>query len=111
MQANKQFETFNSGIAEFCEIEEKNIIATIIKPRFGDKTVGISRFYEAKVAGSKVERLISIPFNEVISKENIVIIASKQYEIDFIQTKFDTLPKTLLVTLSEMVIKKKDMRT
>lgn len=110
MKANK-FETFNSGVAEICEVEGKNITKALMKPRFEDKTVGMSRFYEAKVAGSKVERLISIPFNDVISKENVVVISEIQYEIDLIQTKFDTLPKTLLVTLSEMVIRKKDVRT
>lgn len=110
MKSNQKFETFNSGIAEICDCDGGKITETIIKIRFQDKTVGMSRFYKAKVADVKIERLISIPLSEVICQDQIVIIGDKQYEIEQIQFRYDTLPKTMLISLSEMAIKKRDVR-
>lgn len=116
---SKMFETFADGILEICEAEERNLTRTKIDNiRFGNRTVGISRFWSAKTAGNKVDKLVSIPLSvlnaEPIEVLDIAVIKSGdfpgQYKILQLQSKYDTSPPALYVTLEKMVHPFKDAR-
>lgn len=48
---NHNFVTFNDGILQICELSERKIVRTKMdRVRYGDMTVGIKRFWDAKVA-------------------------------------------------------------
>lgn len=86
--------------------------------RFGNRTVGISRFWQAKTAGNDVSRLIAVPY-EVIQILNIDIhdvvlfeseTSNEQYQILQIQHKFDTTPPAMYLSLEKLVHPYKDRR-
>ena len=59
---NHNFITFNDGILQICELSERKIVKTKMdRVRYGDMTVGIKRFWDAKVAGNDIEKTVAIP--------------------------------------------------
>lgn len=82
-------ELFNDGMCTVCKTEKRAITADICSFRFGLRTVGITRFYQAKIAESSIDRLISVPFNRFINAKSIILINEVQYEIRQIQEKYD----------------------
>lgn len=107
---NRKFETFNDGIVKVLEVNQRSITKELGKLRFGYRTIGIKRFYEAKVLSSSVDKLISIPKNTIVKQMNIIEIESVQYKIEQIQEKFDTAPPCLYLSLKKETIKYTDER-
>ena len=71
---------------------------------YGYKTVGIKRFYNAQIAGSTIEALVSVPYNTKAKQKDLVELLDFEtgekliYRIDHIQIK-DTAPRSLYLTL------------
>lgn len=117
---NRRFEVFGDGILDICETEERSLIKTKIENvRFGDRTIGVSRFWNANTAGNKADRMVSVPL-EICEKmfvgiQDIVNIKkgnlTGQYKIIQIQPKYDAKPPVLYLTLEKMMHPYKDMRT
>ena len=127
---NKQIETFTDGILSICSVEERTITYTKLKGvRFGNRTIGERRYFDAQTAGNKLSKLLSIPA-EVLNRESIevldiVIIDSQsgwlcdpfdferdetikehnpaQYKIVQIQEKFDSTPPAVYLSLEKIV--------
>ena len=86
--------------------------------RFGDRTVGVSRYWNAKTAGNKVDRMVSIQLdvwkNSSADVQDVVIIQNGyikgQYKIIQIQIKYDSSPPTAYLTLEKLIHPFKDMR-
>lgn len=58
----KQFETFTDGILSICKTEDRVIVDTKLKDiRFGNRTIGERRYFDAQTAGNKITKLLSIP--------------------------------------------------
>lgn len=115
------YESFDSGLLSICDADERTLISTKIeKVRFGDRTIGATRFWQAKTAGNKVDRLLSIPLDaantSLIEVNDIVIIDADnmkmpgQYKILQIQSKFDAKPPALYLSLEKAVHIFKDKR-
>lgn len=129
------FEMFNSGILSICEVDERKLIRTKMKGiRFGNRTVGVSRFWQAKTAGNKVDKLLSIPLEaagaDIIEIGDVVILDGEtswlwdnmtfdedemqdragQYQILQIQPKFDARPPALYLSIEKLVHPFKDGR-
>lgn len=94
-------EMFNDGVVNVCSTEKRRIKKDIAVIRFGLRTVGVKRFYEAKISGSRVDRLISVPINNIITGSSLLIINNTQYEVEQIQEKYDTVPPAMYITLRE----------
>ena len=108
---NHNFITFNDGILQICELSERKIVKTKMdRVRYGDMTVGIKRFWDAKVAGNDIEKTVAIPKIPDISRMDLTLINGKQYKIEQIQDKFDQMPPYLLLSLSTSPITYKDVR-
>ena len=89
---NHNFVTFNDGILQICELSERKIVKTKMdRVRYGDMTVGIKRFWDAKVAGNDIEKTVAIPKIPDISRMDLILINGKQYKIEQIQDKFDQI--------------------
>lgn len=108
---NDEFITFNDGTMEICEAKNRTLVKTRQKDiRFGNQTVGVNRFWRAKVASNTVDRLVAIPPVPGISRSDICLIQGEQYKILQIQDKFDKYPPCLFLSLEREPVKYKDVR-
>ena len=118
----KQFETFTDGILSICKTEDRVIVDTKLKDiRFGNRTIGERRYFDAQTAGNKITKLLSIPAATLnaddIESLDIVILntqkksnAPAQYKIVQIQEKFDATPPVIYLSLEKIVQLYKDRR-
>lgn len=120
-QIKSRFETFNDGILSICEIDERIITRNKMEHiRFGNRTVGVQRYWNAKTAGNKVDRMVSIPLSvlgidmvetqDVVILENEVAYGDGQYQIMQVQLKYDAEPPSLYLSLEKLVHPFKDGR-
>lgn len=133
---SKGLETFNDGILSICEAEERRLVSTKMEGiRFGNRTAGVTRYWMAKTAGNKVDKLLSIPLEaagvDLIEVNDVVILDKEtnwlwddmdfneeemkdqagQYQIIQIQPKFDARPPALYLSLEKLIHPYKDGRT
>lgn len=94
-------ELFNDGLVTIYKTEKRRIKTEVARLRYGLRTVGVKRFYEAKIAGSRVDKLISVPFNKFITGSSLLIIDDTQYEVVQIQEKYDSIPPVMYITLKQ----------
>ena len=119
---SRQFENFGDGLLTICDADERTITRTKMEHiRFGNRTVGVQRFWQAKTAGNKVDRLVSVPLSvaglDLVSTNDVVIIetekvenSSHQYAIKQVQPKYDAEPPALYLSLEKLVHPYKDGR-
>lgn len=99
-KAKDTFEVFNDGICLFCEIDDDGNAGTVkANIRYQERTIGVTRFYEAMTAKVQVDRLIRIPAQSWITTEYLAVIGMEVFEIKQVQKVSDTLPKTNDVSL------------
>lgn len=118
----KNFESFSDGILSICETKERTLVRTKMQGvRFGHRTIGERRYFDAQTAGNNLSRLVSVPAavqsEERIETLDIVILDSQksdtdpaQYKIVQIQEKLDTMPPVLYLSLEKIVQVYKDRR-
>ncbi|RHU82006.1 hypothetical protein DXC27_17510 [Ruminococcus sp. OM08-7] len=119
----KQFETFTDGMLSICKTEGRAIVDTKLKDiRFGNRTIGERRYFDAQTAGNKITKLLSIPAatlnTDSIESLDIVILNTQkksndpaQYKIVQIQEKFDATPPAIYLSLEKIVQLYKDRRS
>ena len=118
---SSDYETFGDGLLSICETDERSITGTKMEHiRYGNKTVGVQRFWQAKTAGNKVDKLISVPLEvlqlDQILVNDIAILETEpgspgQYQILQIQPKYDSRPPALYLSLERLIHPYKDERT
>ena len=107
----KNFETFQDGELTLCECKNRTLIRTIqSNVRFGNRTIGAVRFWNAKVDGTVLSKMIAIPIIPEIHQKNILLIENRQYEIVQIQEKMDTKPPCYYLSLKSIQTSYKDER-
>lgn len=120
---SRQFETFGDGLLAVCEADERKITRTKMEHiRFGNRTVGVQRFWQAKTAGNKVNKLLAVPLSvleiDMIEVNDVVILENEtemkdqagQYQILQAQPKYDARPPALYLSLEKLVHPYKDGR-
>lgn len=132
---SRQFESFGDGLLAVCETDERTITRTKMRHiRFGNRTVGVQRFWQAKTAGNKVDKLLAVPLSVLeigmIETNDVVILENEtdwlrdplqfddkqikdragQYQILQVQPKYDTKPPALYLSLEKLVHPYKDGR-
>ena len=130
---SRQFENFGDGLLTVCEADERAIIRTKMEHiRFGNRTVGVQRSWQAKTAGNKVDKLLAVPLPvlgiDMIEVNDIVILENEtdwlwdpltfddtemkdragQYQILQVQPKYDAKPPALYLSLEKLVHPFKD---
>lgn len=117
---SRGYETFTDGLLMICDADERVLVKTKLDNiRYGKRTVGVTRFWRAKTAGNKVDKLVAIPLETVdaaaIEINDVVVVKNVpvggQYQIVQMQPKFDTKPPSLYLTLEKLVHPFKDGRT
>lgn len=120
---SRQFENFGDGLLAVCEADERTITRTKLEHiRFGNRTVGVQRFWQAKTAGNKVDKLLAVPLSvleiDMIEVNDVVILENEaemkdragQYQILQVQPKYDARPPALYLSLEKLVHPYKDGR-
>ena len=108
---NRKFETFNSGILTLCEVRNRSLADNkLVNVRFGNKTVGEKRFWDAQVSSTTLSKMICVLPNDAYEQDDIILIGSRQYKIVQIQDKFDAYPPCLYLSLESVQTPYKDMR-
>lgn len=105
-----KFQKFNDGIADIYAVENtaekgdrpKDGLSVKYHLRFGYSTIGVKRNYEAMQAQVMLSELITIPVHRDISSQDIVVINGKQYKIEQVQHKTDTMPPISMLSLSKL---------
>ena len=120
--SSNHFENFGDGLLTVCETDERTLIKTkLANVRYGNRTVGVTRFWQAHTAGNKVDKLVAVPLavTEValIEVNDVVILENEKpegqaghYQILQLQPKFDTKPPALYLSLERMMHPYKDGR-
>lgn len=102
MPLNKT-QTFNDGILSIYSVGEDDELMPIISGiRFGRRTVGSKRFFEAYEYQHRVDEVVRIPYTGAILANDVAVIGEAQYNILQVQKIFDTMPKCLQLTLEEL---------
>ena len=71
--SSKHFENFGDGLLTICEADERSLTRTKLEHiRFGNRTVGVTRYWKAQTAGNQVDKLLAIPL-EVLDAEQIEV--------------------------------------
>ena len=98
---------FNAGICQIFTVDKRRIKECLGIFSFKEETVGIKAFYELHALGVEIERVISIPYNNLIDRSRVVKIGEEYFGISLIQVK-DTFPKSLRLTLTKNPLKWND---
>lgn len=91
-----EFITFNDGYLE--------ILGQ--RYRFGERTVSMRRHYEAKTAGTRIDRLVHIPYTTSLHSDEKVNINGETFKIEQCQPTRTTCPKCTILTLRKYGVKK-----
>lgn len=103
-----RLQAFNDGICKVYSLDKRNIDQELGTFNFREETVGITSFTEFQALGIEIEKVISIPFNNLVNTGKVVKLNDdKYYQISLIQVK-ETLPKSLRLTLSKKPLRWND---
>lgn len=101
-----QFQTFDSGVLDVYSVENNRTGEMLFSLPFGDRTVGMQRFYTARAASVKLDRVIYVPMHGQIEPgKNRIGIADTIYSIVQIQNLRDTNPPVYLLSLQKSGVK------
>lgn len=102
IQRPTEFLTFNDGQCDIYSVTGNKLGEKLVTLCFGDRTVGMKRFYAARTASTEITRLIQIPLREDVTAENNVVISGKRYRIEQSQNLYDTNPPATVLTLRKI---------
>lgn len=112
MRRKPKSQTFNDGICVIYSI--KNIAQAGEKPkdglafkagplRYDERTVGMNRFWAAKQADARIDRLIRVPRIESVSTHDVAVLNSaEQYSLEQVQYPPDVDPKCMDLSLERI---------
>ncbi len=96
-----KFETFNDGVVHIHAADDKDRInEEIEKYNFGERVIGIKRYYSSNAVNVNISRLVRIPQQREIDTSMIAKIGGNEYKIVQVQHINDTNPKTTDLSLS-----------
>ena len=99
------FESFEDGLVSFWGLDKERRPVRLLSPvRFQERVMGSVRYYNAELAGHRLERLVRIPQEAARSAPLdgcFAVIGEKQYRIARIQEISDTLPKCVDLSLEQ----------
>lgn len=100
IQTPTEFLTFNDGLCDVYNVSGNKLADKVILGLcFGNRTVGIRRYYVARAATTQIDRLIQIPQRLDITTVHNVVVDGWRFRIEQIQQLYDTNPRATLLTL------------
>lgn len=112
-----QQEIFNDGVLIVLKAIDGIIYENLYENiRYGNRTFGAKRFYNAQVAGTTIDNMIAVPFCDFIKRNDLIELhdfrtdKKEIYEISVVQKKHDSIPASIYLTLKKTDIKYVDKR-
>lgn len=102
IQTPTEFLTFSNGICDIYSVSGNKLSDKIMTLCYGNRTVGMKRFYAARAASTEIDRLIQIPRQLSITVDQNVVIDKIRYRIEQLQQLNDTNPPVTLLTLHKI---------
>lgn len=100
IQTPTEFLTFGDGLCDIYNVSGNKLADKAISGLcFGNRTVGVKRFYVARAATTQIDRLIQVPQRLDVTAVQNVVISGERYKIEQIQQLNDTNPRATLLTL------------
>lgn len=101
-----QFLTFRDGHCDVYSVKGNKTANKLFSLPYGQRTVGMQRFYTARAASVKLDCVIHVPLHgKIIPAENRVGIGDTIYSIVQIQELRDTNPPVYLLSLQKSGVK------
>ena len=118
MQQRKkqQAQTYNDGLVSFYGIPDgadagdDEITLTLKQAgiHYEKRMVGMSRFWAAGQTGTRIDKLIRVPFIPSVFREDIAVLEDgEQYDIKQIQEPPDVMPKSMDLSLERLTSRQK----
>lgn len=101
---NIEFVSFNDGICNiYTEDEEGNRVDKYIGLSFSNRVLGFKRYFTAAASQVKTDRVIRIPQVPGVDNHDTVEISGiGKYNIELVQSIFDTNPPSIDLTLRQL---------
>jgi hypothetical protein len=97
-----EFLTFSDGFCDIYTVKGNRLDAKLLTLCFGDRTVGMKRYYAARAASVEITRLIQVPRQKSIEAVHRAVINGAEYKIEQVQHLSDTNPPATLLTLRKV---------
>lgn len=100
---NIEFQTFNDGVLYLFETDKDNKIIEKTKKnlRFGNRTIGVKRYYSARQNDIELKKVIHIHRNLNVVTDMAAVIDNTRYKIEQVQHYADTNPPVTVLSLSQ----------
>lgn len=99
----QKVQTFNDGVLDLYSIAENDELEPIEAGiRFGKRTVGSKRYFEALEQQRRADRVVRIPKACELEANTVAVIGSEQYTVLQVQEITDTFPCCLQLTLERI---------
>lgn len=109
----KQTQSFNDGVVNIYTIgniaepgnkPKEGLTLKVDNLRYGERIVGMGRFWTAQQAHAKIDQLIRTPQIRSVSTQDVAILTDgKQYRIIQIQYPGDITPPSMDLSLERLV--------
>lgn len=97
-----EFLTFSDGLCDIYSVKGNRPDMKLMTVCFGERTVGMKRFYAARAASTEITRLIQVPRQPAIEAVNRAVIGGTEYRIEQVQHIIDSNPPATLLTLRKI---------
>jgi hypothetical protein len=97
-----EFLTFNDGYCDIFEVKGNQLGEKKMTLCYGDRTVGMKRYFAARTATVEINRLIHVPRQLSITAKDNVMIGTARYKIEQVQHLNDTNPPATVLTLRQI---------
>lgn len=97
-----EFQTFTSGWVEIWTVKGNRPAEKVLSLRYGEKVIGVKRFFAARAATTDIDLLIQVPLHRGITPAHTAVIAGVRYKIEQVQHIGDTNPPTTVLTLRKL---------
>ena len=97
-----EFKQFNDGLCAVYTVDGNKLDKRVLSIRYGDKVIGVKRYYAARTETSRIDRLIQVPQCRMITARHNVTISGVRYLIEQVQHLDDTNPPTTVLTLRRL---------
>jgi hypothetical protein len=97
-----EFLTFNDGTAYIYTVKNNKLDKLVDRYHFGKRTTTYKRYYAARTANTKIDRVIQIPYKKEFGADCAVVIDRVRYRIEQQQITETTNPTAVVLTLSKI---------
>lgn len=102
IQTPTEFKTFRDGRCEVWSVSGNGLDTKICSVSFEDQTVTYRRYYAARAATTRVDRVIHVPQRPEIDVTRQIVIRGDRYKVEQCQPLDDTNPRITVLTLKKL---------